>query len=478
MSTQNNPAGATTIRAEHALTSEGWQSDVSVIIDEGGRIISVTTGQPQSGQPQSEQPSSEQSSSEQRVGLLLPAMPNLHSHAFQRAMAGMTETRGDDPQDSFWSWRKLMYRFLDRLTPDDVESIAAFGQMEMLESGYTSVGEFHYLHHQADGNPYDNCAEMCERLAAASQQSGIGLTLLPVLYEQGGCDGRALSGGQKRFGNSIDGYGKLFQKAGESITALGGNANIGIAPHSLRAVSKASIIEAASLVAGRPFHIHVAEQQAEVDELLSVYGARPVQWLLDNHAVDAGWCLIHATQMLAHETSALAQTGAVAGLCPITESNLGDGIFDGRHYQSEQGVWGVGTDSNVRISLGEELRTLEYSQRLRDQRRSVYATSEQSTGRVLYEAALQGGAQALQRQTGSISVGRQADLIALNLQSPNLAGVSNDGWLDAWIFTSDDSLITDVWSCGTHIVSDGRHVHRQQLTDRYLSTMKILCSDL
>ena len=274
MSTQNMPAGATTIRADHALTGEGWQSDVSVIVDDGGRIISVTDGQPLSGQLSSGRPSSEQ-----RVGLLLPAMPNLHSHAFQRAMAGMTETRGDDPQDSFWSWRKLMYRFLDRLTPDDVESIAAFGQMEMLESGYTSVGEFHYLHHQADGNPYDNCAEMCERLAAASQQSGIGLTLLPVLYEQGGCDGRALSGGQKRFGNSIDGYGKLFHKAGESITALGGNANIGIAPHSLRAVSKASLIEAASLVAGRPFHIHVAEQQAEVDELLAVYGARPVQWL-------------------------------------------------------------------------------------------------------------------------------------------------------------------------------------------------------
>ena len=463
MSTLETPAGAATIWAEHALTREGWQSAVSVHVDHNGQISSVAAGQPPSGE---------------RTGLLLPAMPNLHSHAFQRAMAGMTETRGDDPHDSFWSWRKLMYRFLDRLTPDDVESIAAFGQLEMLESGYTSVGEFHYLHHQADGKPYSNRAEMCERLVAASLQSGIGLTLLPVLYEQGGCDGRALSGGQKRFGNSFDEYSNLFQKASESIAAHNHNANIGIAPHSLRAVSKTSLKEAESLVASRPFHIHVAEQQAEVDELLSVYGARPVQWLLENHAVDATWCLIHATQMVAQETSALAQSGAIAGLCPITESNLGDGIFDGKNYQSEQGSWGVGTDSNVRISLGEELRTLEYSQRLRDQSRSVYATTEQSTGRVLYEASLAGGAQALQRNTGSIAVGYQADLVALDLQSPSLAAVKNDGWLDAWIFAADDSLITDVWCCGARVVSDGRHINRQQITDRYLATMKILVGDL
>ena len=399
MTTRKTAVGTGTIWAKHALTSTGWQSDVSVEIDSAGQISAVASGQA----PLDEQ-----------YGVLLPAMPNLHSHAFQRAMAGMTETRGpgarssetrkQDQQDSFWSWRKLMYRFLDSLTPDDVEAIAAFGQMEMLESGYTSVGEFHYLHHQPDGRPYDNCAEMCERLVAAAQHSGIGLSLLPVLYEQGGCDGRVLSGGQKRFGNNIDEYSNLFAKADATI-ASSSNCNIGIAPHSLRAVSKDSLIQAVSLLANRSFHIHVAEQQAEVDELLSEYGARPVQWLLDNHDVDSSWCLIHATQMVAGETTGLAKSGAVAGLCPITESNLGDGIFDGKNYQTANGAWGIGTDSNIRIALGEELRTLEYSQRLRDHARAVYATPQQSTGRVLYESALHGGAQALQRNTGCIAVG-------------------------------------------------------------------------
>jgi formimidoylglutamate deiminase len=465
MTTQATAAGAGKIWAQQALTSEGWQSAVSVDINAAGQITAVAADQPPSGE---------------RTGLLLPSMPNLHSHAFQRAMAGLTETRGGDPHDSFWTWRRLMYRFLDSLTPDDVEAIAAFAQMEMVESGYTSVGEFHYLHHQPDGKPYTNVAEMCERLVSASRQSGVGLTLLPVLYEQGGCDGRALTGGQKRFGNSFDRFLKLFRQA-ESIIATtaattANNASIGIAPHSLRAVSKASLTEASALVDGRPFHIHVAEQVAEVEELLAVYGARPVEWLLDNHDVDDSWCLVHATQMLGSETSALARSGAVAGLCPITESNLGDGIFDGVNYRIDNGAWGIGTDSNIRVALGEELRTLEYSQRLRDHSRSVYATPDQSTGRVLYESALRGGAQALQRKTGSIAVGRQADLIALNLQSPAMVAVENDGWLDAWIFADDDSLITDVWSCGTRWVSDGRHINRESISNRYLDTMKKLRS--
>lgn len=467
MSTPPASAGTGKIWAEHALTSEGWQSAVSVDIDDNGQITAVASGQDRV-----------QARDGRQTGVLLPAMPNLHSHAFQRAMAGMTETRGDDPEDSFWTWRKLMYRFLDSLTPDDIESIAAFGQMEMLESGYTAVGEFHYLHHRADGKPYDNCAEMCERLVAASVQSGIGLTLLPVLYEQGGCDGRELAGGQRRFGNTFDDYGKLFQRAASIIADNSSNANIGIAPHSLRAVSKASLTEASSLVGRRPFHIHVAEQVAEVEELLAAYGARPVQWLLDNHDVDSTWCLVHATQMLAHETSTLARSGAVAGLCPITESNLGDGIFDGKNFQANRGSWGIGTDSNVRIALAEELRTLEYSQRLRDRSRAVYATTDQSSGRVLFESSLHGGAQALQRKTGCIAVGYQADLMALDLHAPAMVAVDNDGWLDAWIFAADDSLITDVWSGGTHTVSEGRHINREPITNRYRATMQKLRSEL
>ena len=304
----------------------GWASNVRIDIDQSGIINSVLANQQAAGE---------------RTGLLLPAMANLHSHAFQRAMAGMTETRGSDPEDSFWSWRKLMYRFLNHLGPEECEAIAAFGQLEMLEAGYTSVGEFHYLHHQPNGDPYTNRAEMSERMIAAAVQSGIGLTLLPVLYEQGGCDGRELVGGQKRFGNTMDQYAALFSQASAGV-ANTENANIGIAPHSLRAASQQSLTQSHQLADGKPFHIHIAEQQAEVDELIASYKARPVQWLLENHDVDQTWCLIHATQMTPTETTQLAASGAVAGLCPITESNLGDGIFDGKRYLDNAGKWGIG----------------------------------------------------------------------------------------------------------------------------------------
>jgi len=450
------------IWAEHALTGNGWQSGVSVVMDESGRISSVSENQAPSGTC---------------VGLLLPAVANLHSHAFQRAMAGMTETRGPDPRDSFWSWRKLMYRFLQHLSPDDVEAIAAFGQMEMLESGYASVGEFHYLHHQANGNPYARPAEMSERIISAASLTGIGLTLLPVLYEQGGCDGRALTDGQKRFGNSIDSFSQLYSDAKTCISDYLPKASIGIAPHSLRAVSQSGLKEAQQLAKGQPFHIHIAEQEAEVQEILAAWNATPVEWLLDNHTVDESWCLVHATQMQPHETRSVARSGAVVGLCPITESNLGDGIFEGTIYQENQGMWGIGTDSNVRISLSEELRTLEYSQRLRDKGRAIYAVEDRSTGRILYEAALRGGAQALQRESGKISVGQMADLLALDASSSNLLAVQHDAWLDAWIFASDDRLITDVWSSGAHLVKGGHHIDREQIDGRYRKTLSAL-SDL
>ncbi|MFK7856350.1 MAG: formimidoylglutamate deiminase [Granulosicoccus sp.] len=452
-------AESNSIWAEHALTAEGWQSGVAIRMDESGTIVGVSANQPPSGT---------------RVGILLPAMANLHSHAFQRAMAGMTETRGPDPRDSFWSWRKLMYRFLQHLSPEDIESITAFGQMEMLESGYASVGEFHYLHHQADGNPYQQRAEMCERIISAASLTGIGLTLLPVLYEQGGCDGRPLTDGQKRFGNTIDSFSALYSDAKTNIERHLPNASIGIAPHSLRAVSQSSLSASQQLANGGPFHIHIAEQDAEVQEIQAAWQARPVEWLLSNHAVDQSWCLIHATQMLPHETEKLAQTGASVGLCPITESNLGDGMFNGTLYQENDGVWGIGTDSNVRISLSEELRTLEYSQRLRDKGRSIYADESRSTGRVLYEAALFGGTQALQRESGSIAVGKVADMMVLDASATNLVAVENDQWLDAWIFASDDRLITDVWSSGAHMVKEGRHVLRHQIDSRYRKTMSAL----
>ncbi len=450
------------IWAKQALTSDGWQSNVLVQFNGSGIITSVHSDEKATGPT---------------TDVLLPAVANLHSHAFQRAMAGMTETRGSDPRDSFWSWRKLMYRFLNHLNPDDAEAIAAYGQMEMLESGYASVGEFHYLHHQPDGQAYSNQAEMSERIVAAAAQTGIGLTLLPVLYEQGGCDGRALSGGQKRFGHNMDSYAKLFAAAERCIQSID-HAKIGVAPHSLRAVSKDSLSAALTLAEGRPMHIHIAEQQAEVDELLSEYGARPVDWLLDNQPVNEQWCLIHATQMTASETTRLANTGAVVGLCPITESNLGDGIFDGQRYLEQAGRWGVGTDSNVQISLGQELRTLEYSQRLRDMRRVVYASPEKSNGRSLFEAAAQGGAQSLQRQSGCIGAGYAADLISIDSNSPGMVAVERDGMLDSWIFASDDSEIREVWVGGKKLVDNGVHIHREQLEARYIATMKQLAQAL
>ena len=448
-----------TVWAEHALTGKGWQSAVAVSIDTEGRIVDVSPDTKACGT---------------RVGILLPAVANLHSHAFQRAMSGMTETRGPDPSDSFWSWRKLMYRFLMHLNPDDAESIAAFGQMEMLESGYAAVGEFHYLHHQPDGKPYAQIAEMSERILAASFKTGIGLTLLPVLYEQGGCDGRELTGGQLRFGNSFDQFEKLYAEVASCIEKHHQSAGLGIAPHSIRAVSKSSLVKAHELVNNRPFHIHVAEQEAEVQEVLHMWNARPVQWLFDQFPVSENWCLIHATQMLPDETIQLASSGAIAGLCPITESNLGDGIFDGKRFLENNGLWGIGTDSNVRISLSEEIRTLEYSQRLRDKGRAILAEQARSSGRVLFDAALQGGAKALQRECGRIEQGYLADMLALDLSSSGFLAVENDQWLDAWIFAQDDQLITDVWSSGQHLVESGRHVHRDQIEDSYRKTMSSL----
>ena len=442
------------IHAETALLPDGWACDVAVeVVD--GRIARVTTGAAPGGM---------------RLGCLLPAPVNLHSHAFQRAMAGMTERRSAG-QDSFWTWRALMYRFLDRLTPQDVQAIAAQVMVEMAEAGYAAVAEFHYLHHQPDGRPYDNLAEMAEQVVSAAHETGFGLTLLPVLYQRGGCDGRALGPGQVRFGNDPDRYGRLWQA---SVAATRGqlDAKIGVAPHSLRAVTADGLAMAAGLAPDAPVHIHLAEQVAEVDEVLAHTGARPVEWLLANAAVDGRWCLIHCTQMQPHETEGLARSGAVAGLCPITEANLGDGIFDGMRWRAAGGAFGVGSDSNVRISLTEELRLLEYSQRLRDRGRALLAEGEQSTGRVLYEGAALGGAQAAGRASGRIAVGAWADLLALDMTSLHLDGRVGDEILDALVFAGENQPVAELWSAGRHIVQGGRHVARAAVGARFRQVMQ------
>lgn len=446
-----------TIWAEQALLNGNWVRDALIEIGVDGRIASIGTGRA--------------AGDALRVGALLPAPTNLHSHAFQRAMAGMTERRGPAGRDTFWTWRKLMFRFLEALTPDDIEAIAAFVQLEMLEAGYAAVAEFHYVHHQPDGTPYDDLGELSARIGAASIQSGIGLTLLPVLYQQAGCGGAPLAQGQVRFGNSTDRFAALCARAEAIVSALPADANTGIAPHSLRAVTRDGLAAAVALAPGKPLHMHLAEQTGEVDEVLAAYGQRPVEWLLDHHMVDERWCLIHATQMTDSETIRLAQSGAVAGLCPITESSLGDGIFNGLTWQANGGRFGIGSDSNIRIALAEELRTLEYSQRLRERGRALLATETASTGRALFEGAAAGGAQAAQRQAGTIAVGNWADLVALDTTSIDLEGRDGDDLLDSYIFAGDDRMIGDVWSAGRHLVQHGRHIHREPIISRYRRTM-------
>lgn len=443
-----------TLFCGQALLAGGWARDVRVRVGSDGRIAAVETG-------------ARAAPGDEHLGgrILLPAPSNLHSHAFQRAMAGMTEARGPGERDSFWTWRTLMYRFLDALDPDDIEAIAALVQVEMAEAGYAAVAEFHYLHNRPGGGHYDDPAELGARIAAAAGQTGLGLTLLPVLYVFGGCDRRALAGGQLRFASDLAHFGRIVEGAADAVKALPGDARVGVAPHSLRAVPPDLMREAAFLRPRDPIHIHAAEQVAEVTEVEGAYGKRPVALLLDL-GIDARWCLIHATQMVPSETAALAKSGAVAGLCPITESNLGDGIFDGARFREAGGMFGVGSDSNVRISLSEELRVLEYSQRLGLRARAVLA-GPGSAGRVLLEGAAAGGARACGRDAGTIEAGKLADLMTLDAGNLALAGLEGDMALDGWIFAGDDRAVRDVWSAGRRLVTEGRHFARDAVEARY-----------
>lgn len=449
----------TIVWAEKALLESGWAKSVRIDISSDGMISTIEPNSPASGH---------------RTGVLLPAPANCHSHAFQRAMAGLTEKRGPDASDSFWTWRQLMFRFLDRLTPEHVEAIAAFVQMEMLEAGYSANVEFHYLHHQPGGVPYANLAEMAERIAAASATTGMGLTLLPVHYQYGGCDKRPLGPGQIRFGNTLDAYTELHARSAEAIRHLPDDARIGVAPHSLRAVAPEDLAHHAKLAGDNPLHMHLAEQIAEVEEIEAAHGKRPVELVLDTMELNERRCFIHCTQMLSHETEGLARSGAVAGLCPITESSLGDGIFDGVRWFENGGAIAVGSDSNIRISLSEELRTLDYSQRLRDHSRAALATPEKPTGRRLFDAINAGGASVSARNNGALAVGKLADMMALNADAVDLIGRSGDTILDCYIFAGDDRMVGDVWSAGRHMVTGGKHVKREAIVSAYARAMKEL----
>lgn len=438
-----------------ALLPDGWADNVEVTIADG-MIAAVTKNTAQAGAP--------------HFAIGIPGLPNLHSHAFQRGMAGLSEVRGPGA-DSFWTWREVMYGFLGRLTPEDVQAVAAQAYAEMLESGFTRVGEFHYLHHQPDGTAYADPAEMAARIAAASADVGIGLTLLPCLYAQGGFGGVAPTAGQCRFVNDLDQFMALHAASRRVVAGLPG-AVLGVAPHSLRAVTPTDLTALAAL--DGPVHLHIAEQTAEVADCQRWSGQRPVEWLLAHIQVDPKWCLIHATHMTAAETAALAATGAVAGLCPVTEANLGDGIFNGLAWRDAGGRLGFGTDSNVLIGAAAELRQLEYSQRLAHRGRNVLAPAEGvSTGRFLFNAALAGGSQALGIAAHGICPGAPADLVALDGTHPALAG-RGDTLLDGWIFAAASPALSAVWVRGRQVVADGRHVARDRIAAAFRQTIRRL----
>ena len=451
------------IFAKQAKLSSGWATNVRLTIADG-KIASVAKDQtPAQG--------------DTVIDTLLPALGNLHSHSFQRAMSGMTEFRMAG-KDSFWTWRDLMYRFTAHLTPDHVEAIANLVFMEMQEAGYASVGEFHYLHHQPNGTPYDDLGELSSRIAAAANETGIGLTHLPVLYTYGGAGKVPLEAGQARFGNSVDRFNDLVGRAQAAVSNLPADCRVGIAPHSLRATSPDDLKAVLAARPDGPVHIHIAEQPKEVADVQAWLNARPVDWLLANAEVNTDWCLIHATHMTDSETLNMAKSGAVAGLCPVTEANLGDGPFNGPTYLQAGGAFGVGSDSNVLISLTEELRTLEYSQRLRDIARNVMVVGEGSVGETLYTGAAKGGAQALGRGAGEISVGGLADLVAIDSTVPALCALRQDQLLDGLVFGAKDTAVTDVWSAGRHAVQSGRHVKHDAIIAAYRSAMSSLMAAL
>jgi formiminoglutamate deiminase len=441
-----------------ALLEDGWARDVRFRIADG-RIAAIDRGV-------------QAAAGEESHVVALAGMPNVHSHAFQRAMAGLTEIAGPGA-DSFWTWRELMYRFLERLEPQEIEAVTAFAFMEMLEGGFTRVGEFHYLHHDQKGAAYADPAELTHRVVAASKQSDIALTLLPVLYAHSNFDGRSPTPAQRRFINDIDSFARLVEASRAAVVSLDA-ARVGVAPHSLRAVTPEELRAATALVPNGPIHIHAAEQIKEVDDCVAWSGNRPVEWLLANAGVDRRWSLIHATQMTADETARLAASGAVAGLCPLTEANLGDGIFPAMPYLDAKGRIGIGTDSNILIDMAAELRMLEYSQRLALRRRSVLAGGQgKSTGRRLFTEALSGGARSLgvDESEAGLKIGAPADIVSLDVGHESLASREGDAWIDGWLFAARERVVDCVWRHGRKVVAGGVHVRREPIARRYRETL-------
>ncbi len=453
-STLNATPGCRTWRFDRILIGDDWQRDVEVRVEPCGRIARVTADV-------------DEVRGERVTGWAVPGVPNVHSHSFQRALAGLAEGSGPD---SFWSWREVMYSFLARLTPDDVEAITAQLYVELLKAGFTCVGEFHYLHHPPGGGAYDDPAEMSRRVLAGARTAGIRLVHLPAVYESGGFGGRPLARGQERFRMDLEGVAQLHELLRSE--ARDPCVSLGWALHSLRAASPGSFRRLAGFVAGgagdgiAPVHVHVAEQRREVRECLADRGARPVEWVLDHAPVDERWCLIHATHATAAELAGVARRGAVVGVCPTTEANLGDGLFPLRAFTAGGGSFGVGTDSHVSRSPVEELRLLDYGQRLASESRAALGDAgDAGPGGALLRHAWRGGSRALAVDCGSIERGMRADLVVLDADHPALVGRRGHAVLDSWIFSGTDNAVRDVMVGGEWVVRDGRH-SREEAVDR------------
>ena len=448
---------------ETALVSGQWAANARISVSDGIITAIETDATPQAG--------------DEKRGIGIPGITNLHSHAFQRGMAGFAEARGPGT-DTFWTWREIMYHFLDRMTPEDMEAIAALAYVEMLESGFTRVGEFHYVHHDCRGRPYDNLAELAERICAAAQTTGINLTLLPSFYAHSGFGELNPTTGQRRFITSLGQFARLYASAVQAVRSLPGS-TVGVAPHSLRAVSAEELREIITLSTEGPIHVHVAEQVKEVEECVAATGARPVAWLLDHASVNERWCLIHATHMLPDEIAAVARSGATVGLCPVTEANLGDGVFPAVSYLDQSGCIGIGTDSNVNIDAAGELRMLEYSQRLTHRGRNLLARGPNtSTGRSLFDLAFLGGNRASNVAVDGLAVGRPADMVALAVSGGSLAPRERgDAILDRFIFAGPAACAVEgVWVGGRCIVTAGRHVRHERIAAKFHQTLKRLLS--
>ena len=451
----------TTLFAPSALLPTGWAADVRLEVSADGWLVGVQAG-------------ADPGAARRLPGPALPGMPNLHSHAFQRAMAGHAESATADA-DSFWTWRAAMYRLVDRLDPDTLQAVTAWLYAECLEAGYTSVAEFHYVHHDRDGAPFADPAELSGRVLEAARAAGIGLTLLPVLYMKGGID-QPPTAAQRRFVHPPDGILRLVEAL---LPRLGPGQRVGLAPHSLRAVPLARLPELVAgldgLAPGAPVHIHVAEQTAEVDAVVAAHGLRPVQALADRVGLDARWCLVHATHIDPSELRALRDSGAVAGLCPTTEANLGDGLFPAEAHVAGRGRLGVGSDSQVSRDPFAELRLLELGQRLVHQRRAVLRPpGERHTGAALWRLACAGGAVALGQRVGALAVGCRADLVCLDPAHPGLAATAGDPMLDAAVFAAGPGAVDEVWVGGRRVVARGRHVERPRLQAAFVRAMATL----